>query len=153
MKILDIPRPLALASVLVLCSMQAAPARGTLPLSPFSDQLPARYTMPMDVVFKSARDYRALFGHDAPGVNFEKEWVVLHSAGLASVLTHVSIEEVRVTEGGNALNVTTLTDEDICSPLFVAQTAYGMAKIPAQDPAPSVIRFTNLVITTECAPN
>ena len=154
MKTLACLRPLALAPLLLLSSNHPVSLRSvTLPLEPIADQLPARYTMPIDVVLRSARDYRLVFGHDAPGVDFDKEWVVLYSAGLVSVESSVAIEEVRVTEGGNALEVTTLLGLNPCSPLLLAQTAYAMAKIPALQPAPAVVRFQHHLFTTMCVPD
>ena len=154
MKTLADLRPLVLAPVLLLCSASpASPPSAKIPLQPITDQLPARYTLPIDVVIKSARDYRLLFGHDAKGVDFAQEWVVLYSAGSVSVLSSASIGEVRMTEGGNAMEVITLLSQDPCSPLFVAQPAYAMVKMPAQDPAPALVRFLHMFATTECLPD
>ena len=154
MKSLALLRPLALVPLILLCSthpVQLDPR--VLPLEPVADKLPAQFTMPIDHVFTSARDYRLMFRHDAPGVDWSREWVVLYSAGLMEAGHHeASVQQVRRMGDGHGLEILTWLVSDLCQAAPEPERPYALAKIPIPTDSLGVVLFMHEYLVTECAP-
>jgi len=168
MKTRAILRPLALLSLLALGSAVSlaavAPAAGSrvlapaacsrvLALGPVSDKLPARFTMPLVHLFTSAREYRLFFGHDAPGVDWSRERVVLFSAGVLEVGHHVaSIVEVRRVDDRNSLRITTALASDLCQVVDHPERPFALAKFEAPRDEIESVSFLHEAFVTACGP-
>lgn len=154
MKPLAILRPVALAPLILLCSTHpvATDAR-LLPFEPVDDVLPARVTMPIDHVFTSAREYRLLFGHDAPGVDWSHEWVALYSAGLMEGGHHIaSILQIRRVDDGGSLDVVTLLQSDLCQVVREPERPMALAKFPIPADELGLVQFVHVYMMVACGP-
>ncbi|MSP61072.1 MAG: protease complex subunit PrcB family protein [Myxococcales bacterium] len=127
----------------------------TVSFTPFSDGIGDSGMTESRRIFTSAKSYRSYFGHDAPGVNFDKEWVVFHSAGVRnSGGFKASIASVSRSASGLTLKVVTAIESPGpgCAVTFALTKPYVLArvKIPAQRPT-YVAYYRNDSIRT-CAP-
>lgn len=159
MKNLSASRLFLLAPLFALCSA-ALPAAGLrprppqmpfLPMTSMNDDIGRRANLPLRHVFTSQREYHAFFGHDAPGVDFGREWVVYYSAGLVSGGLQLSILSVEVTERGHALKITTQSIQPGpgCVTVTVIGAPYTLVKIPALKDL-RMVRFTSANQTIDC---
>lgn len=150
MKSLALLGPLVVVSSLALCSAGNHPVLVPDKLVRFEamkDTLPARFDKPFSYVFKSARDYRWMFGHDASGVDFSKQWVVICSLGKQNPLSYVEVSDIRVTDGGDTLSVTALGSTNACTNVGPPQAVYAMAKFDAPVPKPALTDVQFMIMT------
>lgn len=131
---------------------------GAMPATPGATSLPAR---PLEVdsgrwavaatqqVFKSRAAFESYFGQRALGVDFDREWVVLYSAGTKPSTGYVAcIDEIVPTENGHSLKITTslVLPGRSCEVQHRRTTPYALAAFPAPRllrQGPGVIRFAH----------
>jgi len=125
-------RALASLPLVLLCATHPVqdPQRA-LPFEILRDRLPAELTMPIHHVFADRAEYEAFLGRRSSGVDFERESVVLYSAGLQEGGHHeASILSIRLLPDTGVLEVTTLLDSDLCQVVPEPELPYVLAKFP-----------------------
>ena len=94
------------------------------PFVPLFDDLSPIGDRETRLLFTTAASYRAVFGHDAPGVNFAREWVFLYSAGVKPTGYSASVAAVFPMASGLSLRITTRLD----SPGHGCAVAEGLSR-------------------------
>ncbi len=105
-------------------------------------------------LFTTAASYRALFGHDAPGVNFAREWVFLYSAGDKPTAGYrASVAAVIPMASGLTLRVTTRLDSpgQGCAVAEVLTRPAAMVKFHIPPRRPPYLALYRGDVTHACA--
>ncbi|HEX2569305.1 MAG TPA: protease complex subunit PrcB family protein [Polyangia bacterium] len=91
-------------------SATARPEAGSdIAFTVFEDDIGKRGLQETRMLFVSARSYRAYFGHDAPGVDFARQWVIFYSAGTRpSDGYQARVDAMRYLKSQPTLEVTTV---------------------------------------------
>jgi len=121
----------------------------------FSDDIGDAGREETRVLLTSAREYAALFGHEAPkSVDFGREWVVFYSAGIKPTGGYdASVLDIRLTENGRSLLVTTslVSPGPGCIVTLALTKPYALVKLEATTRDLNVVRFAACDVEIDCS--
>ncbi len=116
----------------------------TIAFTAVEDEVDAPGEKPVTKIITSARAYRELFGHDAPGVSFDSEWVVYYSGGFQSTSGHVAkVRSIGYSASEHRLEIVTAFESPGpgCESFAVPELPYALVKFAAPLEAESVRIF------------
>lgn len=121
----------------------------------FTDDVGAAAAQATRRVIVSNTGYRALFGHDAPGIDFRKEWVFFYAAGVQRTGGYkAAVESIRNSGASATLKVVTALESPGpgCVVTQALTRPHVLVRFKIPSPRPIWARYYTHDTSRSCAP-